>query len=229
MATSGITSFTYTRDQIINAALRKLSVLSEGVSANAPQLASGAEALNLLVLQLQPMGLPLWKRTTTAIPMVVGVSNYNLATPKPLKLLQAYRTNSLDQTNINLTITADYDFNSLPGSSTGVPVNITYRPGNTTGYFKVWPTPDSSIPTGSTVYVIYQSEFEIFNITSDTPDFPQEWYLTLVYQLALLLAPEYGIPKEDRQILTAEAEKFLATVLSMGQEDSSVFFSPDRN
>ena len=94
MASSGVTAYTYTRDQIINAALRKLSVLSEGVSANATQLSTGAEALNLLILQYQALGMPLWSRKVKTTTMVSGTSSYTLSSPKPLKVFQAYFTDA---------------------------------------------------------------------------------------------------------------------------------------
>lgn len=227
MASSGVTAYTYTRDQIINAALRKLTVLSEGVSANSTQLSTGAEALNLLVLQLQPLGLTLWSRKTTTVTMVAGTSSYTLSAPKPLRILQAYRRNTADQTNVDVEILPDYDFNLLPPSSTGVPTSVTYQPKVGQGILKVWPTPSSSMPAGTTLYVVNQSEIEVFTAGSETPDFPQEWYLTLVYQLAVMLAPEYGIPREDRSALEKEAEKYLTTVLGLGMEDGSIYVRPE--
>lgn len=229
MATSGTTLYTYTRDQIINAALRKLVVLGEGVSANATQLSTGMEALNLLILQLQALGMPLWKRTTLAIPMVAGTSSYTLQVPKALKIEQAYRTYTADLTHVYMDIMPSYDFNLLPQNSTGIPVNVTYQPLNTTGTLRVWPTPDSSIPAGTAVTVVYQAATEVFTSGTETLDFPPEWLNTVVYQLALLLAPEYAIPTQDQQLMEKQAEKHLATVLGMAQEDGSVYFQPNPN
>lgn len=228
MASSGVTSYTYTRDQIINAALRKLTVLAEGVSANATQLSTGAEALNLLVLQLQPLGLPLWSRKLKTTTMVSGTSSYTLSSPKPLKIIQAYFTDGTTADRRDIMVVPDYDFTLYPPGSSGAPVAITYQPKVGNGTMKVWPTPDSSMATGSTITVIHQSEFEVFTAGSETPDFPQEWYNTLVYQLAVLLAPEYGIPTQDQTKIEQQAEKFLTTVLSMGMEDGSVWFQPAR-
>lgn len=229
MASSGVTAYTYTRDQIINAALRKLVVLSEGVSANATQLSTGAEALNLLVMQLQPLGLTLWSRKTTTVTMVAGTSSYTLSSPKPLRILQAYRNDTANQTNVDVQVLADYDFNLLPPSSTGVPVSVTYQPKVGQGILKVWPTPSSAMPAGTTIYVVNQSEIEVFTAGTETPDFPQEWYLTLVYQLAVMLAPEYGIPSQDISRLEKEAEKYLTTVLGIGMEDGSLYVRPEWN
>lgn len=226
MASSGITAYTYTRDQIINAALRKLGVLSEGVSANATQLSTGAEALNLLILQLQALGMPLWARKTLSTTMVVGTNTYTLTTPKPMRLYQAYRTDTANTNNMDMAIVPDYDFTLLPHDSTGNPINITYQPKIGSGILKVWPTPDATMPAGTQVNLTYHAEFEVFTAGSETPDFPQEWYLTLVYQLAHLLATEYGTPTQDQSNIEKQAEKHLATVLGIGMEDGSFFIQP---
>lgn len=226
MASSGIYTYTYTRDQIINAALRKLAVLSEGTPANSVQLTTGAEALNLLTLQLQVLGMPLWARKTVVIPMIAGVSSYTLTAPRSIKVVQAYRNDTANPTNVSIEIRPDYDFNLLPETSRGIPVAISHQPLVPLSVIKVWPTPDITIPAGTTLSVVYYSELAIFNANTDTPDFPQEWYLTLVYQLAHILSTEYGIPVADQKSLEMQAEKHLKTVLDSGMEDGSLFVQP---
>ncbi len=225
MASSGVYTFSYTRDQIINAALRKLSVLSEGQTANADQITTGAEALNLLVLELTTLGMPLWARKKVVTTMVTAQSSYTISLIKPLKIYQAYREVVAEGIHIDMEVLADYDFNLLPSDSTGIPVNCTFQPLVGSGVLQVWPTPDSTVPANTTVTLVYQAPFEVFVASTDTPDFPQEWYNAVVYQLALLLAPEYGIPIQDTSSLEKQAEKHLNTVLGFGQEDASVYFT----
>lgn len=228
MATSGVTAFNYTRDQIINAALRKLVVLSEGSSANATQLSTGAEALNLLVMEYQTLGMPLWARKTRVIPMVADTSDYTLSSPKPLKIYQAFRNDTANPSNIDVMVTADYDFNTLPVSSRGVPVSVTYQPKVDDGVLRVWPTPDASIPTGTALTIVYQAEFEVFVAATDTLDFPQEWYNAVVLGLAVALAPEYGVPLADQANFVKLSDRSLGMVTGFGQEDGSIFLQPDR-
>ena len=52
MPTSGTYSFTVTRDDIINAALRSLSVLDQASTANSTDLANCGQALNILMKEL---------------------------------------------------------------------------------------------------------------------------------------------------------------------------------
>ncbi len=226
MASSGVTAYTYTRDQIINAALRKLVVLGEGVSANSAQLSTGAEALNLLTLELRALGMPVWARKQVVTTMVDGQQSYTISLIKPLKIYQAYRIDPSSAVKIDMEILADYDFNQLPGDSTGIPVNIAYQPLIDTGVMQVWPTPDATVLTTTTITLSYQAPFEVYVAGTDTPDFPGEWYNTLVYNLAVLLAPEYGIPTMDQTKLEQNADKHLNTVLGMSSEEGSVYFTP---
>jgi hypothetical protein len=61
-----------------------------------------------------------------------------------------------------------------------------------------------------------------------SPDFPEEWQLALVLNLADLLAPLYAYPRADRTDLKKDAAIAKAQVAAFDREDGSVFFQPDR-
>lgn len=233
MATSGVTVLQLTRDDIINAALRKLLVVGEDTTATAAQLTTGAQALNAIVATFQTLGMPLWARKEYSITMVSGQRDYTLGvgqtlnTAFPLHIYDAVLEIGSNDTQIDVTMMARRDFNLLPTTSGGNPVNATYQPFINRGVFSVWPTPDSSITSGTVIKITYQAPFEYFIAGTDTPDFPQEWANALIYHLAVSLAPENGLPLQDRQQLMKEAELHLTTVLSNGAEDGSVFFGKD--
>jgi hypothetical protein len=120
-----------------------------------------------------------------------------------------------------------YDFNALPHSAdiTGAPINFYYQPLRTTGTVKLWPIPDNST---TTITFHYQSPFEDMDGASDDFDFPSEWIMALLYTLAWTMAPEFGIPLQERMALKAEAEFWHAYVLTGGAEEGSIFLQPDR-
>ncbi len=62
---------------------------------------------------------------------------------------------------------------------------------------------------------------------TDTLDFPQWWHEAVIYGLASRLAPEYGIPLQDRSMYQKEAEYFLQEALSFGTEEGSLYLAPD--
>lgn len=232
MATSGIYIYQLSRDDLINAAYRKLLVLSEGQVANATQLINGAQAMNTLVAEFRSLGMPLWARKERAITMVAGQRDYTLGigqainTAYPLHIHEAVLKIGTDESQIDVNMLARQDFNLLPTTSGGVPVNATYQPLINSGVFSVWPTPETGI--SATITITYQAPFQYFIAGTDTPDFPEEWHNALIYGTAVLLAPENGLPLQDRTMLTQEAGSHLSRALEGGAEDGSVFFGPSQ-
>lgn len=230
MTTSAIYSVQYSRDDILNAAARKLGVLADAQVLTPTQLIAGAMALNQVIALLRAKGMPLWARANYTMTPVATVSSYligtgqTLNTPYPLKLLQAYRLSS-DGTRIDMDIESSYNFNQLPTNSGGIPIKVTYHPQVNIGTLRMWPTPDTTI-TGTTITLVYQRPFQYFVNSTDTADFPEEWYLPLVYNTAMVLAPEWGVPIGDRNMLMGEAKMFTDEALSMGTEDASLFIQP---
>jgi hypothetical protein len=77
------------------------------------------------------------------------------------------------------------------------------------------------------VTLVYQRPFQYFTSGTETADFPEEWQLPLVYTTAVLLAPEWGIPLQDRQVLRAEAKEYSDMAKEIGQEDASFYLAPE--
>lgn len=230
MTTSSVYTVQYQRDDISTAALRKLGVIAETQVPSTQNLTDAAMALNMLLGMLRGLGMPMWARANFTFTTNPNQSIYQIGTgqtlntPYPLKMLQCYRVDS-SGTRIDMDIEADYNFNQLPNNSAGIPIKITYQPQVNIGTMKLWPTPDTTSST-STFTIVYQRPFQYFINSTDTMDFPEEWYLPLVYKLAVLLAPEWGIPLNDRGSLRQEAEEYLQLVLDMGGEDASMFIQP---
>ena len=231
MSTSGITTYQIDRDDLITAALRKLGVIATGQTPSADNIADGAIALNMLVANLRTNGLPLWARKSYSFTPIINTATYEIGlgktlnTPYPLHLLQAYRQDSSSTTKINMDIIPNFNFNMYPTASGGLPIQINYQPLINYGKINVWPTPDATGAT-STITIIYQAPFEYFNSATDTMDFPEEWYLAIVYNLAMLLAPEWGIPLADRSEISKQAILYLEQAKGMGYEDGSLNIQP---
>lgn len=233
MATSGNTISQLTRDQILNASLRKLGVLSQGQTANATQLSTGAEALNNTVVEFQTLGMPLWARKTLVVTLVANQATYTIGvgltinTPFPLRVYQATMQVPNSGSQIDLQPSPLYNFALYPTTSKGPPVVYNYTPKINQGVLSVWPTPDTSVPTGTTITLQYQAPFEVFDATANTPDFPQEWRNALIYQVAISLAPEYTIPVPTMQWIEKQAAMHLETAMSNMVEEGSLFFQID--
>jgi hypothetical protein len=231
MPTSGTTNWTLNRDQVINAALRKLGVLPSGGTANSNQIAEAQDSLNALVKTLQADGMPLWKISSQTFTTVAGNAIYSVGPsqtincPKPLKVLQAVATAAGGGASYGMNIYTSQDYNNLPQTNTqGFPLDFHYQPLRTTGVIKLWPIPSDSL---TDIVFYFHSPFEDMSAGTTEFDFPSEWMTPLIYMLAWMLAPEYGIPPTDRTLLQKEAEYWHQFALSFGSEEGSMKIQPE--
>lgn len=233
MATSGVTTWQLTQDDIIQAALRKLEVIGDGVTSSATQTANALSALNAMLKLFAAKGMPLWAISEYTFSLT-ATHNYSIGigqtlnTPAPLKIIQATLIDTVGGTGIPLNIYTHYDYNLLTNtSSTGTPIALEYEPLNQHGTIKVWPKPDATTISTKQVTIVYQRPFEDMVSSSDNLDFPQVWSEAVIYGLATRLAPEYGIPSAERMQLKEEARNMLEEALSFGTEEGSIKFQPD--
>lgn len=223
------TIYQLTGNQLITTAIGKLGVLAQNQNPTAEDLSKGLASLNLLVARLKTKGLQLWKRSELSFTMTVGNPTVSMGMGKTLnvpyatKLLQAYRQDSSGGARIPMEIKSREDYNMLPTNSSGTPVQLTYQPFIDYGVISVWPTP---VDTNYTITISYQAPFEFFTTGLEVADFPEEYYLPIIYNLAVLLAPEWGIPPTDRNELKEEANLYLAEVEGFGIEDGSFYIQP---
>ena len=234
MPTSGDTTWQLNRDQIIAAALRKVG-FAEGETPNATQLTNGAEALNALIQSFRADGMPVWAMKTFSFSVTAGTQNYEIGvgqtvnTPMPMKLMQAIRVETVGGVRVPLNIYTQYDFNLLSNftNTTGTPVQVYYQPKATSGTLRLWPIPDAAFASGNTIEITYQRPFEDFDAAANEPDFPSYWTRAIIYGLAAELAPEYGLPLQDRGYLEKKAADLKEYALSYGTEEGSIRFMPD--
>ncbi|MFN7882496.1 MAG: hypothetical protein ACK5PF_05725 [bacterium] len=231
MATSGVTTWKLNRDEVINAALRKLSVLSGGSVPEAYQITQASQALNAMLKAFHADGMPLWALKEFTFNTVANTSAYNIGnsqtlnTPMPLKITQAVKASGSSYSNVPLNIYTDYNFRLLPMlNSSGVPVNMYYQPFSDYGTINLWPKPPDNT---TSITIRYQRPFEDMVTATDDFDFPPYWLEAIIYNLADRLAPEYGIPLQDRSALKMEAKMFKDEALSFGSEEGSLYLQPD--
>ena len=225
MSTSGSITWELTRNQIIERALRILGVLGQDTSANTSQISTGATALNGLISRFNTLGMPLWKRTETSITLVDGDDTYSLSTA--LKLAEVYIRVVDSSVTWKLELKSEYDIRMLPYTSNGVPNCYSFTPNLAEGgTLRVWPIPDSTVASQYTLLAIFQEEFDGFTASTDTPDLPAYWTDALVFELASVLAPEYGLPLNDRAMIKMQAKEYLEQAKGYSDEDGSLLIQP---
>lgn len=236
MTTSGQTIIEMNRDSICAAALRKIGAIALGQTASATEITNAAEALNNLIAEFQTMGMPLWSRKDYTVAMVADQTSYTIGvgqdvnTPFPLKILQSWTVASSGGSIQELWPNSIDVFNRLPtANASGIPSQYNYQPFINYGVLRIWPKPDATTVSTRDLHISYMAPFEGFTAASNTPYFPREWNNALIYGLTDLLAPEYGVPLNDRGMYKKEAKDHLETAMDFGMENASLTFAPMEN
>lgn len=232
MPSSNNTIFQLTVQQLVEAALRKLTVLEEGQSSNADQLSTGTQALNTLVAALQTEGLLLWTRQEITVPLTASTTTYSIGigqtvnTRFPTDIEQVLVKQTSSGSTVELTKSHSKDILRLNDTNTGTPVQYSYTPYINYGQLRVWPAPTTEVAADYTLLVTSFTPLEYATASTETMYFPQEWHLSLIYELALLLADEYGKSLEERQWLSKLAGKYTKAASENTQEPASLFLYP---
>ena len=244
MATSGSTNLSTSRDQIITRALRIIGAIGQGATPSANAITEGAEALNDLVKEMQTDGMPLWKITTVAPFPLTATEQYSIGSgatvdiPAPLKVLQAFRRNSLISPNTDtpMLVIDQQAYNMLtPKTSTGTPNQLFYQTpgtaGNTSGTQMrgtvfIFNSPDANSISYNSIGLVVHQPFEDFDASSDVPDFPSYWFNAIKWALADQLSSEYGVGLSERGFIQNKADKHKQAALNFGLEEGSLFLRP---
>lgn len=223
------TTFSVTRDQVIQGALRILGVVIEGQVPTTEQYTTGTEALNYLLKSWNRQGLNLWTMRMASIPLVSGTASYTLGSTgsvvmdRPSKILNAYiRTSSGNDTPITLVTKAEYN---MLGSKTsqGRPNQFHYDPYLNNGTILFYPVPNDSTLTA---WFEYQAPISDITASTDVPEVPQEAYQALKWGLADQLSLEYGVDAQTRGEISTRAALEKKDFFDYNVEDGSITFQP---
>ena len=76
MATTGVSNFSVTRDDVIKAALRGLTELGAGEVPIAEDYTNCSQAINMMLKDWQKKGAALWLYQELSLPLITGVATY---------------------------------------------------------------------------------------------------------------------------------------------------------
>lgn len=144
---------------------------------------------------------------------------------RPMRILEAY-LHKRSGTDIPLDILARVDYYTLSNkSANGQVTQVYYDPQIASGRLFVWPTSASELDY---IRLIMQRTLDDFDNDTDEPDYPQEWYMPLAYNLAVALAPKYGTPQMDYTRIAQLAEAYYNTAKYWDSEqETSIFLKPN--
>lgn len=232
MAFSGSTDFTYTRDQLIKAALRKCRAYdTDGGAPEASQIRDAAEALNLVLKEIQTHGVLLWVQAEKELVLAKGKAEYTIGpsgylnTDRPLRVSNLRRRLISTKEDTPITVYSRSDYNDLTNkTSTGTVTVAFYERSITQGTLKVWPTPeDSKYKLMFTAEVPLQD----FDASGDDAHMPSYAYNYFLWSLAASLGSEYGLPLEEIGYFEQKAAGFLENLLDFEEEEDGFQMVPD--
>ncbi len=229
MTTSGVTAFEQTTNDIIKRSLRQIGVVAAGDTPGASDYAAGKDALNAMVKAWEAEGIHLWQQTEDSLTVTASQASYTFGpsgdkTYRPLRITSLRSKVSASATELPCRLLSrdEYFFGLVNKTTTGQPNSFYYDPQVGTGRLYLWPAPAVS------TYVIdftYVRSFEIFNTTTNTPDFPSEWTDALTWNLAVNLAPEYG--KQPNPLLVSKAIETKEAAKGWDQDPGPLQFMPE--
>ena len=181
---------------------------------------SGAPAGNVVTLA---DALP------AAVSSGVTVYSYTTKANRPMKVLEGYTvrfSNAGNGVDVPVGIIGRVDYGELANKDASGVVNQIYQDPQVGSFgLNVWPVTDSE---RDYLRLFVQRTLSDFDCLPNTPDYPQEWYLPLAYNLAAMLGPKFGTPARTYNIIRQNAAALYITAQDFDEEnESSLFFRPD--
>ena len=166
---------------------------------------------------------------TVALPYDVAlgalVYTYTTVSNRPMLILEAY-LHQFGATDIPVDLISRVDYYELTNKTAeGFTNQVYYDPQINASKLLTWP-----LTTDDRNYLILltQRTLDDFVSSTDNPDFPQEWYMPLAFNLARSLAPKYGTPQMDYARIMQQARELYETVRGFDTEmGTSMFLRPD--
>lgn len=230
------TTFSVTRDDVINRALRICGAYDNTNPPSTTDYQEVALAFNMMIKTWIRSGTPMWKVTEVTLPLLAGQNTYQIGpdatgtgavvTTRILKVQQAYvrLLPSQNDTPIDQLSIQEYAQYGQK-NSLGVVNSMLYRPLNDnagttepqSSYIKVYPTPADDNYTLRMICLVTLND--VTN-GADLVDFPQENYTALCWCLADEISHEYATSLDRVNSIQGRAMKAYQDMVDWSQENT---------
>lgn len=206
MTTSGITTGTMTAQEVVQAALEELGVLSAGERAEGTELDVGIRALNWMLKSFTARGVNKWRETSITITFPAGQSSVEL--DSSIEDILGARV-SISPTYERMMFRYERgQYLQLPNKqSPGSPVNYYVDRQRDAATLYVWPVPQQD----TTLSLDALRVIDDVTDPTQTLDVPSKWLETVYVALAARLASIQGVTRTDpatAQALAVRAQAF---------------------
>ena len=163
-----------------------------------------------------------------AMPSAAAVDGHVYAYTKrldrPLRCMDYQRLDDADQDIPIISFSREEYFDTPNKTTIAKTTEVYYDAQLDLGQMYLWPTPDTVRDRLKFTAIL---PLEDFDAATDNPHFPQEWLEAIEFNLAVRLAPAFGVPMEERAWLKAEAREKEEDARMWDTEPESIYFAPD--
>lgn len=182
---------------IITKAMQKAGIVTKNESPSSDEISDGLDSLNAMLGSWSNESLLIYQRQTEQFTINANDGTYTIGsgadfnTTRPTYIVSAYLTSN--QIDYPLDIISDEIYANIGDKSVGgIPNWLNYNNGYTTGTIKLYPIPTTSY----TLNLLSEKPFTTLAL-DDTVSLPPGWEQAVIYNLAVILAPEYGQPVDQ--------------------------------
>lgn len=178
---------------IIRRAMQKVGILTKTETPSSDEAQDGLDTLNDLIASVTNNSLMVYVRNVEQFSLTSGQSTYTIGpgadfdTSRPVAIVSAVaRNGTVDYPLIKISDTS-YDEDIGVKTISGIPDSYYYNNAYPTGSITLYPVPSSNYQ------LLLRTEKPMTTLTLDDElVLPPGWNNFLIYQLAVMLAPEYG-------------------------------------
>jgi len=193
---------------LIKSAMRKAGVLSSGESPETTREAEALESLQIMLRSWASKRILVFASIKESFSLIATQSLYtwgiggNITTTRPHQILGVFVRDS-GGTDYSVEIISEGKYRDISSKTTaGRPEYLFYHPLYPLGAIYLYPTPQDA-ETMHLESLKPFTETSSFSAVSDTLAFPPNYEEVLVYNLAVRIAPEYGVRMSAEAIAIA--------------------------
>lgn len=223
MTTSGTADFNPVALEIITDALSLIGAAGDGQSLTSEDYELALRQLNMMV-RYWSVKANLWVKEDVSVTLTPGTESYTVGDGLDIDTLRPSRLDmaiaNLPNSDIEMEVITKPEYLVIPNKSLQArALKVCYEPLRDNGVLYVWPT---GISGYTDITLSFRRPIQDFDDQDNNPDFPPEWQLAIVYNLAVKLAPHFlGAVPQD---IAAEAAQMLAVLMANDEEQTSIQF-----
>jgi hypothetical protein len=208
---------------IIKRSLRMLSVLATKEQPDAEEANDAFSVLNMMIDQWSNEKLMMYVMDSVLFPIVAGQATYSIGPtatdwvwPRPLRFEKAFVR------FLNATIPTDYALEQIPNNrwqeifqktiQTNYPYFFRYLQDWPNGQIDIYPKPTLNLQFGALAW----QQIPHFDSLVQVISLPPGYESALAYNLAIEIAPEYGLDPD--QVMAAKAKETKLNIMRTNHE-----------